>query len=117
MRRFSLLHLNEFAAAAAKTAVYPKKDGLMYLALGLAGEVGEVCNKIKKIVRGDYLGDNDAAILAVADIRSELGDCLWYLSQLPQEVGTTFEDVAADNLKKLADRASRNAVRGAGDNR
>lgn len=89
----------------------------MYLSLGLAGEVGEVCNKVKKIVRGDY-ANNDAALLAaLVDIRSELGDCLWYLSQLPAELGTTLDDVGAANLFKLSDRAARKSIRGSGDAR
>lgn len=111
------MHLNEYAKAASITAVYPKKDGLMYLALGLAGEVGEVANKVKKIVRGDYDGNDDALLAAMADIRGELGDCLWYLSQLPAELGTTLDDVGAENLFKLADRAQRGVTRGVGDAR
>lgn len=111
------MHLNDYALAASATAVYPKKDGLMYLALGLAGEVGEVCNKVKKIVRGDYRDDETKEQAAYEAIKDELGDCLWYLSALPKVLGTTFDDVAAANLFKLADRKARGVTKGSGDGR
>ena len=44
-----------------------------YTALALAGEVGELLNKIKKIARDNIQIERE-------EIISELGDILWYLS-------------------------------------
>ncbi len=47
----------------------------------------------------------------------ELGDVLWYLSGLCTKLGIRLEDVAAGNIAKLADRASRGVISGEGDRR
>ncbi len=97
---------------AKKTAVFPDAlDGRFYYpAIGLAGEVGEVLNKIKKVAR-------DRTQVNKEDLKAELGDVLWYLSQLAEELGISMEDVAAYNLEKLRDRAARGKIQGSGDNR
>ncbi|MCL5112120.1 MAG: nucleoside triphosphate pyrophosphohydrolase family protein [Candidatus Marsarchaeota archaeon] len=106
------MDLNEYQDNAKKTAVFPDAlDGRFYYpAIGLAGEVGELLNKIKKIAR-------DSAEINKEDLKSELGDVLWYLSQLAEELGISMEDVAAHNLEKLRDRAERGKIHGSGDNR
>ena len=97
---------------ASETAIYPKTldGGVYYTAIGLAGEVGELLNKIKKIAR-------DKAQISKEDITSELGDVLWYLSQLATEMGISMEDVAKNNLEKLKGRKERGTISGSGDNR
>ncbi|MCW1292577.1 MAG: nucleoside triphosphate pyrophosphohydrolase family protein [Candidatus Rehaiarchaeum fermentans] len=95
-----------------ETAVYPDvlNGGVFYPALGLAGEVGELLNKIKKIAR-------DNATYTKEELTSELGDVLWYLSEVARQLDINLNDVAEYNLKKLADRMKRNVIHGSGDNR
>ena len=104
------MQLNEYQTKAAEFARYPEKYGPIYPTLGLMGEAGEVCEKIKKHLRGD-------GPLNIEDIKKELGDVLWYLSNLSRELGITLEDVATTNIAKLADRRARSVLKGSGDNR
>lgn len=108
---------NNYQTNASRTAFYPRvfpNQGLYYTALGLAGEAGEVANKIKKIMR-----DNGGKLEkeAKADLYSELGDVLWYCATMADELGVNLEDVAKSNLIKLADRLKRDKIKGSGDNR
>jgi NTP pyrophosphatase (non-canonical NTP hydrolase) len=106
----------EYQKEAQKTAKYPKIDGKGYLypVLGLAGESGEVLEKIKKVFRdkGGQISDQTKF-----EIIRELGDVLWYLAQISTELGVSFEDVAKENLNKLFSRLERDKISGDGDNR
>ena len=51
------------------------------------------------------------------DLKKELGDVLWYVSQLASELGLEFEDIAQTNLDKLFSRMDRGVLGGSGDNR
>ena len=98
-----------------KTAMYPDAgQTLVYPTLGLAGEAGEVAEKVKKIIR-----DNSGTVTEEnrAEIAKELGDVLWYVAQIATELGISLEDVAQGNLDKLFSRLDRNAIGGSGDNR
>lgn len=111
------MELSEFQAAALETAVYPGRwaiGGVLYTALGLAGEAGEVADKVKKIVRDD---EGEVTFTRKASIASELGDVLWYVATLSDELGLTLDDVAAINIAKLRDRAERDKISGSGDER
>lgn len=45
---------DDYQKQTVTTAIYPKlMHGSVYPALGLAGEAGEVANKVKKLVRDD----------------------------------------------------------------
>lgn len=102
---------DEYQTAAAETAVYKRNPQMtiMYPALGLAGETGEVLEKIKKFYR-DAVIDREA-------VKKELGDVLWYVSALAGDLGFTLDDVAQTNINKLRDRKMRNQLHGSGDNR
>ena len=105
----------EYQSESRKTALYPEVGrNFIYPALGLCGEAGEVAEKIKKILRDAGGVVSEEAKLA---IKKELGDVLWYLSQIAAELGLPLEDVAAANLEKLFSRMERNALRGSGDDR
>lgn len=107
----------EYQNETAKTAIYPgQRDltGVLYCALGLTGEAGEVSGKLKKILRDENSVISDERRQALA---SEIGDTLWYLSQLANELGFDLGTIAQENLTKLADRMERGVIGGSGDKR
>ena len=85
-----------------------------YPALGLAGEAGEIANKVKKIMR-----DNNGIITDEfrKDIKKELGDVLWYVAACCNELDINMQDVASDNIEKLFSRKERGVIQGSGDER
>jgi len=110
-----LYHFDLYQDAAEATAVYPNKgDNLYYPALGLAGEAGEVCEKIKKIMR-DQNGEFDHN--NVEDLTKELGDVLWYVAMIAAELNLSLASVAEGNIAKLLDRKARGVIKGSGDER
>lgn len=105
----------DYQEKSKKTAVYPNKGkNYIYPVLGLVGEAGEVAEKFKKIIR-----DNNGKINSEkkAEIEKELGDVLWYISQIATELKINLEDIAKTNIKKLNSRLKRNCIKGNGDNR
>ncbi len=107
------MDFNEYQSAAQATTVYPHEAKVIYPALGLASEAGEVAGKAKKILRGDYELTEEVRA-AIAD---ELGDTLWYLAATARDIGYNLGEIAQMNLDKLADRRDRDVIRGSGDNR
>lgn len=109
------MDFNEYQKLAGRTAMYAKSDKefiLMYLCMGIAGESGEIIEKVKKTIR------NDAGIITEEKkeaIQKEIGDVLWYLSQLAAALEIPFDDVAVGNIKKLAERAERGVIKSEGD--
>ena len=87
---------------------------VVYPVIGLAGETGEVAEKVKKTIR-DNGADFDQE--RTAEIVKELGDVLWYVANIAADLGTTLEEVAARNIEKLRSRADRDRLHGSGDNR
>ncbi len=87
---------------------------IVYPTLGLVNEAGELAGKVKKIFRdkGGVISEADRQALG-----QELGDVLWYLTQICTELDMRLEDVAAGNLVKLFDRLERGKIHGDGDNR
>lgn len=109
------MEFNEYQKKSRQTAVYPViSQGFVYPALGLAGESGEVVEKIKKIFRDQQGIVSTEQRQAVA---KELGDVLWYLAQLATELDLELNQVAQDNLDKLLSRQQRDQLHGSGDNR
>ncbi|WP_291810376.1 nucleoside triphosphate pyrophosphohydrolase family protein [Limnobacter sp.] len=106
------MQLSAYQIAAKRTAIYPEEAKVTYPALGLAGEVGEVCNKIKKVTR-DGLSIDDIR----SDLFKELGDVLWYLSALAHDLDISLDNLAEQNLEKLQTRQQRGTLQGSGDNR
>ena len=104
------LTLDTYQEQAANTAVYPYGKADQYLIAGLAGEVGELASLFAKHWRGDGDLNPDHA-------KAELGDVLWFVAMLAEELGCDLSDVAQNNLDKLADRAQRGKLKGNGDNR
>lgn len=105
---------DEYQAKAYATAIYPERYGILYPALGLASEAGEVADKVKKRIRDHegYVSPDSAD-----EIVKELGDVLWYVANLAADLGVSMSAVADGNLEKLASRSKRGKLGGSGDNR
>ena len=101
--------LNAYQKAAAKTAIYKAEHSILYPALGLAGEAGEVANKVKKMLRD---GNFDRQAIA-----AEVGDVLWYIAALSRDLNLDMHDLAMKNLEKLYGRKERGTLQGSGDKR
>ncbi len=104
------LTFTQYQLKAASTAIYPPKNALPYLSLGLTAEAGEVADKVAKY----YRGDKELNPVALA---KELGDVLWFVSQLSGVLGFSLEQVATMNMNKLQTRQLNNTLQGDGDNR
>jgi len=105
---------NSYQRTATKTAIYPPEHKILYPALGLAGEAGEVANKVKKVMRD---GVENQADDWKEQIASEIGDVLWYCAALATDLNMQLGMIAALNEKKLQDRFDRGKLNGSGDNR
>lgn len=128
--------LNEYQERAMTTCTKSSKN-LLYMLLNLQGEVGEFSSKIAKYIRkgkawfdigaeptdmvGVTVEHNSELLLIepeeVLNLQKEAGDCLWMISGLCSVMGWTLEEVAQENLDKLADRQKRDVIVGEGDNR
>lgn len=124
-----MLTFDEYQDGAVTTAMYPimmcpdsiddhpSRDlpcGFVYPIIGLAGEVGELSEKCKKIIR-DSQGHVSEAVQV--EVKKEIGDVLWYVAMLCKEFGFDMGDVAQMNLDKLKSRKERGKIQGSGDNR
>jgi NTP pyrophosphatase (non-canonical NTP hydrolase) len=107
----------EYQKFCKTTAIYPDGTKLMYPALGLTGEAGEVANKIKKLVRDGVPKDAQEAANVKEQIAAELGDVLWYCAALASDLDVSLGRVAKNNMDKLTSRKERGKIGGSGDNR
>jgi len=105
---------DDYQAAAVQTAVYPDDIRILYPALGLAGEAGEVANKVKKIYRDDGGQVTDDRRVQIA---KELGGVLWYVATVCTDLNLNMGDVARKNVAILASRQERGTLHGDGDER
>ena len=109
------MNFKEYQKLSRKTAIYPDKDNnFIYPTLGLAGESGEVVEKIKHILRDD---GGKVSEKAKQEIAKEMGDTLWYIAQLATELNLSLDDIASSNIEKLFSRKERGTLPGRGDNR
>jgi len=107
--------MNKYQEESWATAIYPEKgNNLYYPALGLAGEAGEVCNKIKKIMRDQHGVPTSEQ---KDEIAQELGDVLWYVGALASELEAHLASIAGSNMEKIKSRHVRGVLRGSGDDR
>lgn len=106
--------LNEYQVLALETANYTTEKKVIYPTLGLAGEAGEVADKVKKVIRdkGSQFTDE-----VKHEIAKELGDVLWYVATLSYDLGYNLELIAEMNYSKLKSRKERGMISGNGDNR
>ena len=109
------MDFSEYQSKSRKTARYPAVGHpVIYPALGLVNEAGEVAGKIKKVFR-----DKDGQISEETReaLKAELGDVLWYIAQVATELNLSLNDIAQHNITKLYDRLERGKIHGDGDNR
>jgi NTP pyrophosphatase (non-canonical NTP hydrolase) len=116
------MELNEYQELAKETIVYPQRTlsdssmgasyetGVLYNALNLASEAGEVAGKVGKAIRKDTEVPEETVI-------DEIGDVLYHVATLAYELGYSLEDVAQRNVDKLKSRQARGVLIGEGDNR
>lgn len=105
---------DEYQKFAWETAIYPTDMSIIYPTLGLAGETGEVADKIKKVYRdneGQFGGEHKRAIA------KELGDVLWYVANIATDLGYGLSEIAQMNVEKINSRRERNVIHGEGDDR
>lgn len=116
------LSLNEYQSRAMSTCM-DSCDNHAYMLTGFVGEVGELFGKLAKGIRKEktefvYNNLSDGfSEQEKQDIKSELGDCAWFVAGIAQTMGWTFEDICRENLDKLASRKERGVISGDGDNR
>ena len=108
------LELNDYQKAALATAIYPQEKKIIYPLIGLAGETGEVADKIKKEIRDR---DSEFGTDSRREIAKEIGDVMWYLASLANDLGYTLDDIARMNIEKIQSRQHRDKIHGDGDNR
>jgi NTP pyrophosphatase (non-canonical NTP hydrolase) len=114
-----MISFGEYQQKARSLAAYPELGkGLLYPALGLAGEAGEAADKVKKIWRNTGVKDGNAYTPEQKEaLKLELGDVMWYCANLSSELGLNLEEVAEANLAKLFSRKDRGVLKSEGDNR
>ncbi|NOX63452.1 MAG: nucleoside triphosphate pyrophosphohydrolase family protein [Chloroflexi bacterium] len=93
------MNLNDYQQLALRTAGNHGdfERTLIYTALGLNGEAGEVAELIKKAFFHGHDLDMDK-------LKKELGDVLWYVAVMANALGLPLDEVAQHNIDKLARR-------------
>ena len=114
-KQLSSITAAEYQSRACETAIFPKKQAMEYLTLGLTGESGEIANKVKKFIRDG--ATKDEYLAKRIEIGYEIGDVLWYCAVLAEELEMNLGHIMEKNLEKLADRHKRGKISGSGDNR
>jgi len=88
--------------------------------------VGRDAGRLKRVIRDegkrvrvcDTASANDTEFVDFQkEMIAEMGDVLWYLSQLAKELKTGMNVVGYENIKKLLSRKERDVIKGSGDNR
>lgn len=110
--------LDEYQSGARSTALYPEAARVLYPTLKLAGEAGEVAEKLGKLMRDQGWAPGEPLTQEQTDaLTKELGDVLWYVANLAADLGVDLETVGRVNLEKLASRKARGVLGGSGDDR
>lgn len=84
-------------AAVFSNRDLPWRERVLCASLGVAGEAGEVADMMKKHFFHLHVFDRDA-------LKLELGDTLWYLTDLATAHGISLDEIAHANLIKLRAR-------------
>lgn len=115
---------DEYQDFTRETAIFPDNSGITYCALKLNGEAGEIAEKVGKFCRDKARGLSNDAFYSHPDnpdvidaLTLELGDTMWYVAQLADQLGVPLSTVIARNKQKLLSRRERGVISGSGDNR
>lgn len=91
------MQIDEYQTETARTWRHDLPDALAVIALGIAGEAGEVADYVKKVrAHGKEFRADQLAL--------ELGDVLYYLARAASEIGWTLQEIAQANVAKLRAR-------------
>jgi NTP pyrophosphatase (non-canonical NTP hydrolase) len=112
--KYKDMDFRTYQRVAESTAIYPEQHKILYPALGLAGEAGEVANKVKKLIRDGF---ENAPKDWREQIASEIGDVLWYCAALASDLNINLSQIASDNERKLTRRKQEGKLSGSGDDR
>lgn len=102
------MNFNEYQEKAMSFRL--ESAGSPYAFMGLIGEVGELYGAIAKAMRDDTEMD-------VEYLQKELGDILWFVAAITQDMHLNLSDVAQKNIEKLSGRKARGTIQGSGDER
>lgn len=105
---------NAYQQTAMLTKSYGAGQPIVYPALKLNGEAGEVAEKVGKVLRDNNGIFTEEIKKAIID---ELADVLWYITAIATDIGYNLDAVAKANLIKLERRRMNNTIKGSGDNR
>jgi len=109
------MDFEEYQKLSRKTAIYPNiGKNFVYPTLGLAGETGEVVEKVKKVLRDS---NGQMTQEKAEELKKELGDVLWYMAQIASELNISLDEIAIKNIEKVKSRMDRGKLTGSGDNR
>lgn len=111
--------IDKYQAECMRTAVFDERWGIMYPAIGMAEESGEVVGKIKKWMRDDSPSgpDDMPGWKRIKEIAYEIGDNLWYASVLAGFLGIKMSDILRMNIEKIRSRHAKGTIHGSGDER
>lgn len=102
MDKIKNMDFNEYQKKSNETDQQNEKDGVEGVhipLLGLAGETGTLLTEYKKRLR-----DGDSHKLFPTQFKEELGDILWYISNIASKLDLKLEDIAKSNLTKIKER-------------
>jgi NTP pyrophosphatase (non-canonical NTP hydrolase) len=112
---------DEYQALARRFAIFPGQGedlGLLYCALKLAGEAGEVAENFGKAIRDDgFLYEELLEKDREAKIVKELGDVLWYVAMMLDQLDVSMAICMETNLQKLHNRSVQGTLQGEGSDR
>jgi len=96
-----MMNFNDYQILARRTSKFKLgesiRENVLMAALGLSGEVGELNDNIKKMFYHQHPTSR-------IDIEAELGDILWYLSEMAYAFNFNLQDIASNNIRKLERR-------------
>lgn len=106
------ISIEEYQEFTPTTFIVDKYYAKPYLLAGLVAEAGEISGQYAKFLRGDF--DSDELHYR---LRKELGDLMYFISQLCNELEWDTRDILQENVEKLTKRQTENKLRGDGDDR